>query len=164
MEHCMDGFPLPSWIFGLREYLQELVVRQEEKSWKEESLLLEIVVQSFLYELEETHALLQSLDHLVDLDDGHYSSVGVDGLHYVPPGLVDRAESSAFVGHLLLNVRRREDRLQVHPHSLDFEPLVENVLEQMKLTLPLPGSEIRVVNCLVYDTKLMTLETDGRSY
>ena len=52
--------------------------------------------------------------------------------------LVDSGESSALFRHLCHDIRRAEDRLQIEPCSLYLQPLIQNILYEYKLRLPVP--------------------------
>ena len=55
-------------------------------------------------------------------------------IHY----LVDSGESSALFRHLCHDIRRAKDRLQIEPCSLYLQPLIQNILYEYKLRLPVP--------------------------
>ena len=58
-------------------------------------------------------------------------------LHDVLPVAVDSLKESSLLGHLLHDVLRREDGLEVEPLRLHLEPLVDGVLDADQLLLPL---------------------------
>lgn len=59
-----------------------------------------------------------------------------NSFHYISPCFIHSCKSSAFLRHLRHNVRRAEDRFQIQPCSLDFEPLIQNLLKQQELAFP----------------------------
>ena len=64
-------------------------------------------------------------------------------LYDVPPVLVHLVEPAALLWHLCHDVRRREDGLQIEPGGLHFQPLIENLLHQQQLALPLPAQRYK---------------------
>ena len=56
--------------------------------------------------------------------------------HDILPVSVDGLEESSFLGHLLHDVLRGEDGLQVEPLGLHLQPLVNRVLDTNQLLLP----------------------------
>ena len=61
--------------------------------------------------------------------------------HQTTNYLVDSGESSALFRHLCHDIRRTEDRLQIEPCSLYLQPLIQNILYEYKLRLPVPVRE-----------------------
>ena len=57
--------------------------------------------------------------------------------HDVLPVAVDDEEETAFLRHLLHDVLRTEDGLQVEPLGLHLEPLVDRLLDAHQTFLPL---------------------------
>ena len=65
-EMGLDSLRVP----GLREYLQELVVGEEVEPREEESLLLEVILQTFLDLLQETVVVLEGVQQTCVLTKG----------------------------------------------------------------------------------------------
>ena len=61
-----------------------------------------------------------------------------DLLHGVPPGLVHHGEAPSLLRHLVHDVRGAEDGLQVQPGGLHLQPLVQDLLQEQQLPLPVP--------------------------
>ena len=57
-------------------------------------------------------------------------------LHHVLPVPVHCCEHSSLFGHLLIDVLRREDRFEVQPLRLNFQPLVYCLLDTNQPLLP----------------------------
>lgn len=60
------GQHLPGRIFSLGQYLQELIIGQEEEPGEEEALLFQVLIQPFEDELQEFIGLFQPLQHPLD--------------------------------------------------------------------------------------------------
>jgi len=62
--------------------------------------------------------------------------------------LIHGTETPALLWHLLLYVRTAEDGLQIHPGGLHAQPLVQDLLEQHELGLPLAAKgQQRLATC-----------------
>ena len=68
------------------------------------------------------------------------------GRHDVAPRAVHGRELLALGGHLLHDVRRREDRLQVLPRALAREPVVEHVLQRRDELVPRGRGGVEVLD------------------
>ena len=61
-------------------------------------------------------------------------------LDNVSPVLVNLCEPSPLLGHLSHDIRRGEDWFQIEPCGLYFQPLVDDLLHQEQLTLPISAN------------------------
>jgi hypothetical protein len=115
--HCLG-------ILGLRQNLKQFFVGQEEKAGEAPPLGLEILGEALLNLVQELVAILKLGLILFAFNVvPHVLFAGKDFQSNLPM-LVHRVEFHLLVGHLLLDVLRRKDRLKVHPPSLRLYPVL----------------------------------------
>lgn len=111
-----------------------------------DALDFEVRSQALLDVVEQSVVLLQHLQ-LVAVGrhrDARRRRGG--GLHQVSPLAIHDAEFVALLGHLLHDVRRREDGLEVLPRGLAREPVVQHVLQCVDASAPRDGVRLEVLH------------------
>ena len=103
---------------------------------EKQTLLFQIVIQSLLNLFQKMVRLDQFAQHIRLISGLNDSIVLGRFRHYLAPMAIDNAELAAFFGHLRNDVFRAENGLQVQPSGLHFKPLVEYVLNHLKLLRP----------------------------
>jgi hypothetical protein len=124
------------WVLCLRENFEQLRVRQKEESREKTSLGLQVLVETLLDFLKLGVSIEDDVVESRDLDDAVSAGVVFDSLHERAPVLVDLSEFVTFNRHLLHDVLRTEDGLQIHPNALDLEPHFNIVLSLLKQFFP----------------------------
>ena len=101
------------------------------------TLLVEVAGEGLLADLELLKQVRQEvLQHIVT-KAVLYDIARLEGLlHNLLPVLIDRLEALRLLRHLLCNVARVEDRLEVHPHRLDLDPLLQDLGDKEELLRP----------------------------
>lgn len=90
------------------------------------------------YLLQQLVGLCQTLQQLVIRAHREHLGVLHHLVHRAPPRCVNCLELAALIRHLLHNVLRPKDGLQVQPALLALEPLVQDLLGQVQLRFPQP--------------------------
>eukprot|EP00968_Pinguiococcus_pyrenoidosus_P021234 scaffold2724_cov260-Pinguiococcus_pyrenoidosus.AAC.21 len=108
-------------VLGLGQDLEQLVVRQEVESREARALRFQSSIVRHEGVLSPRYG-----------GAGERTRLVVRESHDALPGRVDCLEDTILVRQLALDVRRREDALQIHPALLAQEPLVQRVLHQNK--------------------------------
>mmetsp|Transcript_11715 Transcript_11715/g.17877 ORF Transcript_11715/g.17877 Transcript_11715/m.17877 type:complete len:458 (-) Transcript_11715:730-2103(-) len=164
-------------LLGFGKDFEQLVVGQEVEPGEEASLGLEVVVETLLDAFQLLVGSLENLAELLNLYDSEGCGVVIDAVHEVVPGDVDFLELGAFDGHLVDDILRREDGLEVQPDGLHLQPEVEVLLGSHQHGLPLHDllqhelSEGRalhglrldnvVVECSLDEFNCLTTEDEG---
>ena len=121
----------------LREDLQQLVVGEEEEAREGHALGQQVVLQRLLDRVQRLVRRPEPLE-AAGLRAAHLRHrVLLRLLHGGLPLHVDVLEHLALVRQLLPDVAGVEDALEVHPVPLDVQPLVEGLLEEQEVLLPL---------------------------
>ena len=119
----------------LTENQKQLVVRKEKKPREQVPFIVQVLLQGLQDIIQFLIVKLESLEQLLIaavLDDGVLERLA----HDVLPETVHHVEFGGLVGHLLLDVGRAEDGLQVHPGALAHQPLLDRLINDVEVSLP----------------------------
>lgn len=124
-------------LLGFREDFKQLVRGQEVESWEESSLGFKIVVKTLLNFFKVSVGRVQDFSDVVPLHDSKGSLGIVNSGHQSSPGSINTLELGSFLWHLVHDIVRGEDWLQVKPHRLHLEPHFQVFLGLQEHSLPL---------------------------
>lgn len=126
-EHLAEMGLNPPDFFGLREDLKEVIIGQEVEAAEVGTFLLQVVLQAFLNQLKIFIAISKSVSAALNRALHENFWLCDDCVHDGSPLDIDSFEALALLLELLLDIRRIEYRLEVHPVSLSGDPLVKSV-------------------------------------
>ena len=122
---------------ALREDFEQVGVRYKVEAREGGALLVEVARERLLADLELLEHVRQHLDqHVVAVAVGDYVPRLERLRHNLLPVLVDRLEALRLLRQLLGDVAGGEDGLEVEPHRLHLDPLLEDVTHRREFVDP----------------------------
>jgi hypothetical protein len=122
LEHLVNVLVDRTWVTGLADNLQQVLVRHEEESREAETLVVEELVQVFLDLLKSNVHVLKDVYEVANVRV--YQSLvafllAVDALHLLLESLVNLDEPAVLLGQELNDISLpEEDALKILPHAL----------------------------------------------
>ncbi len=124
----VDVFDDQSRVLSFGDDLDELVVRQKIKPWKVGPFGLKVLRKRLLNLVQNLIAILKKGQALLPIKVVKNEWIFLGLFHQSLPVAIDLIELLFLHRHFLLQVIRKEDRLEVNPIPLTQEPLFEHVL------------------------------------
>lgn len=116
------------WVSGFCENIDQVVIREKEESWENQSLWLQISLKSLLDFFNRRKRFLQVLKQIRNVINMKYMRILLDGVNHSIPSALYEIEFFCLVRQSTQNVLKTENRLQIEVELLNLYPDFEHSL------------------------------------